>query len=351
MFGLFNEIGPYQVDDTGKVHKMKVSWADSYNMLFLDQPVGAGFSFTQNNTGYPINQDQVADNLYESLRQFYTLFPDLLNNDFYVSGESYAGKYVPAISYKIHQMNNQGQEPRIPLKGLAVGNGWSDPIHQSSQYGELLYQTGLVDESTRDLLNDNAKEIQSYLETEHFDEAIKVDDRTYSAILKKTGFEHWYNYVMQNKPKRWENYKVFLNRTDVRKGIHVGKLSFKHISFKVYDSLKMDIMKSIVQRLKPLLDNGYKVMYYNGLLDVSIPATGTEEMLANLDWKGKEDYLKADRIIWRVGDNVAGYTKKVMNFTQVLVRNAGHMVPFDQPEMAFDMISRFIDGQSFNTRI
>ena len=48
-----------------------------------------------------------------------------------------------------------------------------------------------------------------------------------------------------------------------------------------------------------------------------------------------------------VVDQLAGYSKAVQNFTHVLVRNAGHMVPYDQPKWAFDMISRWISGKDF----
>ena len=48
-----------------------------------------------------------------------------------------------------------------------------------------------------------------------------------------------------------------------------------------------------------------------------------------------------------VVDQLAGYSKAVQNFTHVLVRNAGHMVPYDQPKWAFDMISRWVRGKDF----
>lgn len=63
-----------------------------YNLLFIDNPVGTGFSFTKKDAGYATNQTDVARDLYSALQQFLTLFPDLRNNDFYVTGESYAGK-------------------------------------------------------------------------------------------------------------------------------------------------------------------------------------------------------------------------------------------------------------------
>lgn len=61
-----------------------------------------------------------------------------------------------------------------------------------------------------------------------------------------------------------------------------------------------------------------------------------------LEWKGAEDYKNAERDFWFVEGNLAGYSKTVGNFTEVLVRNAGHLVPTDQPKVAFDLFNRFI---------
>jgi len=42
--------------------------------------------------------------------------------------------------------------------------------------------------------------------------------------------------------------------------------------------------------------------------------------------------------------DLAGYVRVVGDFTQVVVRGAGHMVPGDQPTRALDMITRFVAG-------
>ena len=106
-------------------------------MLYIDNPVGTGFSFTDSDAGYANNEDDVARDLYSALDQFFTLFGSYRANDFYVTGESYAGKYVPAISYKIHQENAVAKR-KINLKGLAIGDGLCDPINQLD-YGHFLY--------------------------------------------------------------------------------------------------------------------------------------------------------------------------------------------------------------------
>ena len=49
-----------------------------------------------------------------------------------------------------------------------------------------------------------------------------------------------------------------------------------------------------------------------------------------------------------VAGELAGYAKQVGNLTVALVRNAGHMVPHDQPLWAFDLINRFTSGKKFN---
>ena len=72
--------------------------------------------------------------------------------------------------------------------------------------------------------------------------------------------------------------------------------------------------------------------------------------LQKLDWSGAAEYRTASRQQWYVGDELAGYVKQAGKLTEVLVRNAGHMVPADQPRWAFDLVSRFINDQPFPKR-
>lgn len=78
---------------------------------------GTGYSFT--NKGYAQNETKVGEDLYSALIQFFTLFPDLQKNDFFVSGESYGGKYVPAIAHTIHQ-KNPSAKLKINLQGTFI---------------------------------------------------------------------------------------------------------------------------------------------------------------------------------------------------------------------------------------
>ena len=127
LYGLFVENGPLQVTKDLKVFERNHTWNRDFAILYFDQPVGTGFSFTDSDEGYARNEVDVARDMYEALKQFFTLYEDYRGNPFYVAGESYGGKYVPAITYKIHKEGDNATKVGINLQGMLVGDGLCDP--------------------------------------------------------------------------------------------------------------------------------------------------------------------------------------------------------------------------------
>lgn len=82
------------------------SWHTKYNLLFIDNPVGAGFSYTDPD-GYCQNITQVGDHLYIGIKQFFELFPWLQQSEFFITGESFAGKYIPSVGNAIWDGNKE----------------------------------------------------------------------------------------------------------------------------------------------------------------------------------------------------------------------------------------------------
>lgn len=148
LYSVFNEHGPFTVDKHHWLVSRQHAWTSTHSILYVDNPVGAGYSFTGHNDGYSSNQTAVGHNLYTAIVQFFELFPEYRENEFYVAGESYAGKYVPAVSHTIHK-NNPGARVKINFKGLAIGNGLIDPGNQMV-YSDFLYQYGLIDGNLND---------------------------------------------------------------------------------------------------------------------------------------------------------------------------------------------------------
>lgn len=50
-FGLFSEIGPFSVNKNMELEERDTTWNTKYSLLFIDNPVGAGFSYTGTGKG------------------------------------------------------------------------------------------------------------------------------------------------------------------------------------------------------------------------------------------------------------------------------------------------------------
>lgn len=352
MFGLFTENGPFRVTANKTLAMRQYSWNIAHNVLYIDNPVGTGYSFTENDRGYVTNETQVGTDIRTALVQFFQLFPELRNNDFFVTGESYAGKYVPAVSHAIKDYNVNANI-KINLKGLAIGNGLCDPENQLL-YSDYLYQIGLIDENGKVQFQGYEKKGREFIKQKKYLEAFEMFDTLLNGDLNGkpslfrnlTGFDYYYNYLSVKDGNESDWMSEWLQKADVRRAMHVGNITFNIETRVVEEHLKGDVMQSIAPLLVDLLSQ-YRVLIYNGQLDIIVAYPLTENFLKNLQWSGAKKYAKAPRKLWTVGNKLAGYAKIVDNLIEVLVRNAGHMVPSDQPKWALDLITRFIRNKKF----
>lgn len=168
----------------------------------------------------------------------------------------------------------------------------------------------------------------------------------FSKFTLATNFSNGNNYLVEDSDESSDEWVGnFFQREDIRRAIHVGNTPFSNGN-EVYDSLIKDIPKSVAHWVEELLEN-YRVLIYNGQLDLIVPYPVTIDYIKSLNFSGADDYKKALRFTWFVGNRIAGYSKSAGNLTEVLVRNAGHNVPSDQPEWGLDLINRFVKNQPF----
>ncbi|CAH2010697.1 unnamed protein product [Acanthoscelides obtectus] len=223
MYGVLVETGPFFINKKQELELRKYSWVNNHSVIYIDNPVGTGFSFTKNEDGYARNETQIGNELYEALRQFFKLFSEHRKNEFYIHGESYAAKYALALAHTIHTNNPHAQE-KINLKGVAIGDGYIDPEHQTG-YAEYLYQLGLVDEK-------HAEEIKRYENAAV--EAIRKGNYILSSDLKVKALVvieqqanvSFYNYLKEGGVPGEDQMNNFLNQSEVRRSLHVGETTF-----------------------------------------------------------------------------------------------------------------------------
>jgi len=114
-------------------------------MLYIESPAGVGFSYCDNMALCNFDDDTTATGNLFAVLDFYSKFPEFTSHDLYVSGESYAGVYVPYLAYRIDQFNNQAPaSQKINLKGIMVGNGVTNwEWDGDTTYVEIGYFHGL----------------------------------------------------------------------------------------------------------------------------------------------------------------------------------------------------------------
>ncbi|TKY73143.1 Serine carboxypeptidase 29 [Spatholobus suberectus] len=154
-YGQAEEIGPFHIKSDGKtLHLNPYSWNQVANILFLDTPVGVGFSYSKNESDLMTNGDKriAEENLVFQLKWF-EHFPQYKRSDFFISGESYAGHYVLQLSQVIVEYNSATKENAINLKGFMVGNALTDDFHDQLGMFEFMWSSGLISDQTYKLLN------------------------------------------------------------------------------------------------------------------------------------------------------------------------------------------------------
>ncbi|KHJ83570.1 serine carboxypeptidase, partial [Oesophagostomum dentatum] len=132
--GLLEELGPFHNNnDNGTTLYENVA-----NVLFLEAPVGVGFSYTDDSSYY-WSDDTTADNNAAAVKYFFDeVFPQYKNNEFFVTGESYAGVYAPMLSLRLVQMIDKG-DFNVNFKVMLLFIIWAySPLAKSLKAIELL---------------------------------------------------------------------------------------------------------------------------------------------------------------------------------------------------------------------
>lgn len=358
LFGLFCESGPYELTQSLEIVERNETWVKFASMLYVDNPIGTGFSYTENPGGVSYTETQVAENLYAFLLEFFFAYPEYAKNDFYIAGESYGGKYVPATAQFILQKNRElaamttssyNGTTAINLVGVSIGDGLSDPVTQVTGYSDLAYNFGIADRAQADAMAALQSSILNFIGTSQWAEASaafnELVDGPPDLFQRYSGSPNYFDVRISYNPTYGGDFSTYVNSSVVRAALHVGNHYFQSGEIAAA-GLQDDLCKSVKYAMVDVY-NSLKVLTYNGQFDFIVGAPLTEIMLEQFgsSWSEWTNWLKAEKIIWRLHPkqrHVAGYVKQVGNFTQVVVRDAGHILPYDVPSVAFAMLYNFI---------
>lgn len=273
------------------------------------------------------------------------------------------GKYVPALGYTILKNTPTfTNKNRINLQGLGIASGFIDPVNMLN-YGDLLHQNGMIDSNGLSIFKEYEKDAVECIKKKDYVKALYHIDHLILNLFYKgdtvftnlTGSTNYYNILM-NEKYDFSVVDDFMNRPDVKRAINVGPVEYQSNEFnnvylreedrRVEFNLKRDIMQSVTGWLTELLKH-YKVFLFNGQLDIIGGQPLSENFLKQLKFDGADEYKVAERHIWRVDNEIAGYVKQAGKLTEIFVRNAGHYIAIDQPKYVLDILTKLTSSEGF----
>jgi len=131
MFANFLLNGPLRInhgsgpDDYSVYLNPEGSWSDTVHLVFVDQPIGTGFSY-----GEPLNttMEQTSEEFVNFFHKLYEMYPQFVGRDLYIAGESYAGKYVPRYTYALLKENEKLGSRKFNIKSSFMGDPYTAPL-------------------------------------------------------------------------------------------------------------------------------------------------------------------------------------------------------------------------------
>uniref|UniRef100_A0A0D6QXK7 Carboxypeptidase n=1 Tax=Araucaria cunninghamii TaxID=56994 RepID=A0A0D6QXK7_ARACU len=370
--GALSEHGPFQPKGDGLISN-SYSWNKEANVLYLESPAGVGFSYSSDPSYYTdVNDTKTATDNLLFLLGWFEKFPEYKSRELYLTGESYAGHYIPQLADLIVQFNRK--EKIFNLKGIAIGNPLLDFYTDLNASAEYLWSHGLISDLTYKSMTTGCNYTRYY--DEHSRGSLSsVCEKIYAVVdMEVSRYINTYDVtldvclsslLMQSKMFRiqraiqtarvepdvclQDEATAYLNRPEVQKALHarlVGEVQSWRPCSKVlkYDPLNVEI--PTIAFLGELVNSGVRVLVYSGDQDSVIPLTGTRTLVTNVA-SDLELNTTVPYRVWFEAKQVGGWTQVFGNMlTYATVRGASHEVPFSQPERSLVLLKAFLNGQS-----
>ena len=403
LFGMLGEVGPVTSDNlSGKLKQNEYSWNKLGNMVFIEQPAGVGFSKTED-PDFLWTDDVNADNLLFALKDFFNLFEDLKNKDFYISGESYAGVYIPFLSKHILEDTSSD---KVNLKGVLIGNPLTyydtDSERSMAEFG---FWHGLISIETYESFQRNCPHLNDELNPQ---EENKNNNKLNDILIPRNvthkcneirkiirdnfkGNDIYGIYRLCPEESRLSlNDPLYYNKEHSMKNFILNKLN-PNKNRRIKNNLRDDLEPEGIIWPEgcgddltfdkflndPITEEKLKVynssMIWSQCADVNYEMTesfnfysdimvkypnlnvwvfsGTDDgvlsTLGTMRWVNKLGFTVEEKWRqWKYNNQVGGFVQKYKEgLVLVTVKGAGHMVPQDHSVSSFTMVSAFFRGE------
>lgn len=362
------------------------SWNKIANMIYLEAPAGVGYSWS--NLKKPAyTDDSSAEDNYLAVKKFFSLFGEYADNEFYISGESYAGVYVPFLAHKIAVQYKDDNS--INLKGILVGNGVTDLDYDDTSLWAMGFWHGVIDyKLERKMFNDNCYPHQMSTETQrngarsprceqHEAEwiskiaGINIYDvyrkcyypetpaerfstnhlgQTYKNGMTAMDYTPWMFKSLKKKGLTLEDVSVpcvyakgtsdFFNTAEVMAALHINTEQVKKWQL-CTDEIDYTHGIGSLHLYEELRVADIRIVHFSGNTDAAVPTTGTRQWVFETEYEVLTDWAP-----FYVGNNqIGGFGEIRKGITFVTAQGVGHMVPQWAPEVGYYILEKFLKNE------
>jgi len=370
--GFMTEQGPFRPSSPTQLQLNPNAWNKVANMIFIEQPVGVGFSYFDG-ASPDYGDSQAAKDNYLFLKGFLEKFPQFANNQLYITSESYGGHYMPTLAKEIV---DAGDLPNF--KGFMVGNPLTYMPYRN--YGEtgtywnhqLLpkplwdkYVANQCETTDSSVCSNIMSEAEGYLADmdpyaldfpvcsqkslatgRHERHTLLSHIRRSGSLVDRRHVKGYFPADYQPCDANWAT--MYLNQKSVQEAIHVrnpGSIRWGECSNINYNMT--DVVAPMMPIYKYLIDKqlGLNIMIYSGDDDSVCATLGSQQFIWDLGYENDEKWAQ-----WKLDGQVAGYTTHFRGrgnngFRFTTVHGAGHMVPATRPAQSLQVFKNFLSGK------
>jgi cathepsin A (carboxypeptidase C) len=377
--GLLTENGMFSVQEDGTLKENKFSWNKMANVVFIEAPVGVGFSHGPVPQGGYTDKSSTGD-MADFAEKFFQEFDKFAGNDFYLASESYGGHYLPLTALTLAVRGSLSN-----FEGFLVGNPLTYmPYRNYGQYGTLwghqLIPAHLWDSYNANHCMDGQNPKCAGIENQMEKITRKLNPYaldfpvcpggggpgmdhqawTMRTLINKANTARRVAAGVQDAGPDWnywpDDYEActdsyaadWLNRDDVQKALSAVPTKWRQCNNTVSNLYSMNDINAPMMnvykqlfKLKTAKNTPYKVMIYSGDDDTVCSTMGTQQFIWHPDFATVVNEWTA----WEMNNQTYGYLTEFKELTFVTIHGAGHMVPSTRPEQAFNMLKNFLQDK------
>ncbi|KAG8843251.1 hypothetical protein FRB96_004217 [Tulasnella sp. 330] len=366
MIGLFQENGPCTVTSDNKTHLNPYSWNNVTNLLYIDQPIGTGFSYGKDTVN---STEAAAAPVWTALQLFFEQFSTYESREFIFATESYGGHYGPAFVTYFDQQNvlissGKLKAEMVAVSALMINNGWYDPLLQNKAYVDYAYDAPgygpIANASVLKQVNESFykhggcqdQELACYAADPGNVTSTKsnkiclnadnycIDEVFTPAIGNLDSYDIRQQYPDPFPPEFYVN---FLQEPAVQKAIG-AEVFYQECPDPPYELFEKtgDDARTWLPELSALANSKLKMLIWAGDADFNCNWLGGHASVLAMDWYGNKTLHETPLTNITINGKPVAAVQNVDNFTFARVYASGHEVPYYQPQAAFEILKQVI---------